>query len=265
MVRVLGCLSRPDCVKVKFAYNRLGFKRTLDEAFRTVLKSQANYMTACLMLISEDVSLTPLGTDKELLEEEAEVAREAERLVEAEISSQYDRVRMAEKGEGIMQSRRKLNKKKRRLFSPVSNKDNNVNGAEDNKAAEEEANNSSNNNNNTVAEEDEDDTDAGPVDPLIAEEDRILSFTWDGKGRFMDATKLTANYRELEYCENQVSLYLDRLEDEISALKGVYRTILKHRVETDAYLRVYQNHIRCLTEFQSNRDILMSNNKSKKY
>lgn len=274
-------MSRPDCVKVKLAYNRLGFKRTLDEAFRVVLKGQTNYMNACLMLISEDMSLTPLGTDKELQEEEIEIGREAERLVDAEISNQYNRTTMMEKGEMIMATKRKANKKKRGLFgvggggggsssvsSPSANTAANTtnNNDDKDKDKEDDGTKDANKNDPTTAAEEEDEDDPNNIaDPLIAEEDRILSFTWDGKGRFMDTNKLTAIFRELEYCENQVSLYLDRLEDEISALKGVYKTILKHRVETDAYLRVYQNHIKALSDFQLNREALVASNKSKKY
>ena len=64
--RILGCLSRRDCVRVKEAYNRLfPNKKTLEETIQTVLKGQNNYMTACLLLMSEDAALTPLGSDKE--------------------------------------------------------------------------------------------------------------------------------------------------------------------------------------------------------
>ncbi|RYG66792.1 hypothetical protein EON64_08960, partial [archaeon] len=104
--RVLGCLSRPDCVKVKQAYGRMGFKRTLEEAIRTVLKSQVTYMNACLMLISEDTSLTPLGSDKELDEEELELMREADRCVARELIS-YSSAKTAEKGESVMQAKRR--------------------------------------------------------------------------------------------------------------------------------------------------------------
>lgn len=259
-ISILGCLSRPDCVKVKLAYNRLGFKRTLDEAIRTTLKSQPNYMNACLMLISEDMSMTPLGTDKELEEEELEIGREAERLVDADVGNQYNRATMVEKGEAIMHAKRKANKKKKGLFGGGStaspNKEDTAGGGEGGEDAAAAGS-------QTVPEEEDDDS--IPVDPLIAEEDRILSFTWDGKGRFMDTAKLTATFRELEYCENQVSLYLDRLEDEINALKGVYKTILKHRVEADAYLRVYANHIRALNDFNNNRETLVANSKNKKF
>lgn len=255
-------------MKVKLAYNRLGFKRTLDEAIRTVLKSQANYMNACLMLVSEDMSLTPLGTDKELDEEELEIGREADRLVEAEVGNQYNRPTMVEKGEGIMAMKRKANKRKRGGLFGGGGGGGNAAAATPNK--EEHAGGGETTDENTpspgsAAEEEDDDPSQAPADPIIAEEDRILSFTWDGKGRFMDTAKLTATYRELEYCENQVSLYLDRLEDEINALKGVYKTILKHRMESNAYLRVYANHIKSLSAFNAHRETIVSSSKNKKF
>ena len=72
-VRILGCLSRRDCVKVKEAYNRIFLgnpqlhpnKKPLEETIQTALKGQNNYMNACLLLMSEDAALTPLGSDKE--------------------------------------------------------------------------------------------------------------------------------------------------------------------------------------------------------
>lgn len=91
--RILGCLSRPDCVKLKQTYARMGYKRTLEEAFRSVLRSQATYLTACLMLISEDTSITPLGSDKEIDEEELELQREADRIAATDML-QYDSVKV---------------------------------------------------------------------------------------------------------------------------------------------------------------------------
>jgi hypothetical protein len=54
---------------VKAAYNRTGppplGKRSLEETIQGVLKGQNHYTTACLLLMSEDSALTPLGSDKE--------------------------------------------------------------------------------------------------------------------------------------------------------------------------------------------------------
>ena len=60
-------------MKVKEAYNRIFLgnpqlypnKKPLEETIQTALKGQNNYMNACLLLMSEDAALTPLGSDKE--------------------------------------------------------------------------------------------------------------------------------------------------------------------------------------------------------
>ena len=36
--RIFGCLARWECVRVKEAYDRGGYKRTLEVAIKTVLK-----------------------------------------------------------------------------------------------------------------------------------------------------------------------------------------------------------------------------------
>jgi hypothetical protein len=88
------------------------------------------------------------------------------------------------------------------------------------------------------AKEEQDDGDAESVNDIeletseehMSEEERVLGFDWDGKGKFMDATKLTATYRELEYVENQATLMKERLADEIVAMQEISLSILKTRV-----------------------------------
>ncbi len=224
--RILGSLSRPHCLKVRDAYNRLGFKRTLEDAFKTTLKSQTNYLTACQILISDDMSLTPLGSDKEILDEDREVSREADRQVVA-ITSIYNKAKMMEKGEAIIAAAAKAARKR----------------------------------NNSSEEGGEADVIAGTSRLSTAEivvnltdEERVLGFSWDGKGRFMDAAKLTATFRELEYVENQATNMLEKLGDEIVAIQDVYSAILKSRFETEAYIRIYTSHVRYLKEFVDNRN-----------
>lgn len=253
--RILGCLSRPECVKVKLAYGRMGYKRTLEEAIRSVLKSQLNYMNACLLLISEDMSVTPLGSDKEIVEEEIENAREAERLALADYML-YKPEKAQERGEAIMTLKRKANKK----FKLKTDMENGESAPD---ASAEEQRPSLDEPQPVGAIEDSN----LQADPQLAEEDRILALQWDGKGRFMDVTKLTATYRELEYADNQASMMLDKLGDEIQALLEVYKTLLKHRFETEAFMRNYSYHIRCLKEFNDNRDSILAafgSNTSKK-
>eukprot|EP00599_Poterioochromonas_sp_BG-1_P004842 CAMPEP_0173141554 /NCGR_PEP_ID=MMETSP1105-20130129/5567_1 /TAXON_ID=2985 /ORGANISM="Ochromonas sp., Strain BG-1" /LENGTH=371 /DNA_ID=CAMNT_0014054787 /DNA_START=938 /DNA_END=2053 /DNA_ORIENTATION=+ len=250
LCRVLGCLSRPDCVKVKLAYNRLGFKRTLDEAIRTILKGQTNYINACLMLISEDTYITPLGSDKEVEEEQVEVSREAERIANAEMVN-YPPELFIQRGEQIMKDKRKS---KFKFFSKggkkkKSTKKNDDAKPEDGKEAEEEDGDQGEEEENAEEEQEE-----PPVlDPQVQEEDRILGFTWDGKGRFLDVAKLTSTFRELEYVENQVSLVLDRIQDENNELRGIFKTILKADFEMEAFIRIYTQQIRHISDFIRNR------------
>lgn len=82
------------------------------------------------------------------------------------------------------------------------------------------------------------------------------------QGRFLDAPKLTVVFREMEKANADLSQLLDRLPDELEALKGIYRTILRHKYETEAYLRIYQAHIKALESFIANRDRIMSSSKS---
>lgn len=250
LCRILGCMSRPESLKLKFAYNRLGFKRTLDEAIRGALKSQQTYLSACLMLISEDLSITPCGSDKEPIEEEIEAGRESDRLVAA-VWSSYSRDAAAKRGEDIMEEKRHP---KRKLFTSVVSAGAivppppvNISNDEDGKVDE-----SLNNPPPPIPVIPPEDK-----DPVVEEEDRVLGFQWDGKGRFMDIAKLNTTFRELEYAENQANIMLDGLPDQIEALKGVYKAILKHRFETEVYTRMYTGQLRNLKDFVTRRDQLI--------
>ena len=64
----------------------------------------------------------------------------------------------------------------------------------------------------------------------FSEEDRVLRFEWDGKGKSMDATKLTATFRELEFVHNQALLMRERLSDEIVAIQDILLAIVKTKV-----------------------------------
>lgn len=211
--RILGCLSRGECVQVKLAFNRMGPKRNLEETIKTVLKSQPSYQVACLTLMSEDTSLTPLGSDKEDWELEVEVSREGERAQYA-ASQAYRTQFMKERGEAILRQRETDRK---------------------NKELEEKS--------DEIAFRDE--------------EERVLGFRWDAhKGKFLDGQKLTAKYRELEYVEHEVSLMKERLGDEIIALKDVWLSILKTRVESEAWIRIHSSHVKSMKTFIARRETL---------
>ena len=77
--RVLGCISRWECVKVRDAFDRAGFGRTLVQAVKTVI-TQRNYQSAILLLIEGDTLLTPVGSDREALEDEMDAAKEGVRV-----------------------------------------------------------------------------------------------------------------------------------------------------------------------------------------
>jgi len=98
--RILGCLSRWECVKVRDAYDRADNGRSLKEAIKTVIKQQ-NYQSACLLLVEDDQTLTPLGSDREESEDELEAIKDGERSSQmAEIG--YHPNRFREKGQIYM-------------------------------------------------------------------------------------------------------------------------------------------------------------------
>jgi len=77
----MGCLSRPDCVKLRDAYDRIFSSSSLDAKLRHTLH-KGHFQKACLDLISGDTSITPTGSDNEPEDDEREADREAERLVQ---------------------------------------------------------------------------------------------------------------------------------------------------------------------------------------
>jgi hypothetical protein len=224
-----------------------------------ILKGQANYLNACLLLISEDVAITPLGSDKEIDEEELEISREGERLTNAEMVN-YPREMFLAKGESVMKGKRKRRLMKK-LFrqrtegssSASKGGDGNDGSGDERDGSDGEAAQPRNSEEYRQQQEEIGDMPDSPSDPIVAEEDRILNFYWDGKGRFLDVAKLTTTFRELEYVENQVALYLDRLVDENAELLNVFKTMLKSIFETEAYIRMYNYQVRHITDFNRQR------------
>jgi glutamyl/glutaminyl-tRNA synthetase len=87
ITRILGCLTRTECKMLAdcFDYYKAKFAggRTLEDVIRAEAKKES-YCTACLNLISKDTSKFPLGTDKELKEDDIlieGVVKEAEQAV----------------------------------------------------------------------------------------------------------------------------------------------------------------------------------------
>eukprot|EP01038_Epipyxis_sp_PR26KG_P011047 gene11047-14832_t len=222
--RILGCISRPECLKLKEAFNRLYHRstgKTLENHIKSILKSQANYQLACLTLLSEDMSLTPLGTDKEISEIEFDIDSEAERAKEAAISN-YNKDDTIAKGEIIIQTKQKSKNK-----------------------------NDDNNGNNDEMNDD------------ISDEERALDFFWDPKqGIFITSTsKLQAKYHQCELAVKAATSLGERLGDEITAIKDIYFSILKHRHETDVWNRNLNRDIANVKLFMEGRDRLTISNK----
>jgi len=253
LCRILGCLSRRDCALVKLAYNRTGppptNKRSLEETIQNVLKGQNHYTTACLLLMSEDSALTPLGSDKEEAEEEAEVNSEGERAKNA-AQNAYSANDVRRKGEEVMAAHLQAIKaaEKNRLKKEVK-KDKHGHGDDHSDTKDTDG--------HPPLEAEEEDHDM-----VMSEEDRVLGFEWDGKGRYMDATKLTVTFRELEFVQNQALMMRERLGDEIVAIQEILLSIIKTKVETEAWNRIYGRQIKSLTEFFDRRNKESSKNSS---
>ena len=75
--RILGCCSRIACARIRDIYLDR-YKRSLDDDLRAKV-NQGNYLAALLTLTSGDTQQTPLGSDKELGEDEADNAKEGAR------------------------------------------------------------------------------------------------------------------------------------------------------------------------------------------
>jgi hypothetical protein len=211
-------LSRWECAKVKEAYDRGGNGKTLEQALKTVLKG--HYLMCCLTLISGDLSLSPLGSDKEEGEDEAEAEKEGERARKvAEVN--YRKERMMERGEQILRDGRYYRRGGGGGGGGGSHR----------------------------GHDDDDDGDDNN------EEDEYQSFYWDiVKGRFMDMGKLVAQVEDARDALQSVMRYKTRLIDEIAGTKDVYFAITKHCYETETWIRILSTHVKCLTDFVARRD-----------
>lgn len=212
--RILGCLSRPECVNVKLSYNRLGLNKSLEETLKVVLKNQTTFYNACALLMSEDMSLTPLGSDLEIHELATKVKFEAERISANELNNNLNQSIIATKGKEIISV---LNQK-------------------------------SENENFQLPQE------YSEIDiALYIEEKKNLELNWDGKGKNMDVLTLGNFFNELVEAEANLKLYAETAEDELKALKEIYHNILQQRYETELYIREYNSHCHYLRAFCEKR------------
>jgi hypothetical protein len=80
-------------------------------------------------------------------------------------------------------------------------------------------------------------------------------FYWDMvKGRFMDPGRLMAVFEDARDALTSIRQYRTRLVDEIIGIRDVYFAIIKHCFETEAWIRILSNHVKCLTDFVARRD-----------
>lgn len=98
--RILGCLTRAECKTLRdcFDVNKdvYGNNRTLETVLRAEIKKES-YLRACLNLVSTDTTNFPIGTDRELREDEVLVENVVKGIEQAAREA-YDAERMRELG-----------------------------------------------------------------------------------------------------------------------------------------------------------------------
>ena len=61
--RILGCTHRHNMEKLKAAYNKQIFKKSIDEILKSNMKG--HFLLACQALLSNDMSMSPTGSFRE--------------------------------------------------------------------------------------------------------------------------------------------------------------------------------------------------------
>jgi len=216
------------------------FKRSLEEDIKSAVK-QGSYSTALLNLVSGDVSQTPLGSDKELGEDEADNAREGDRQKDF-MARSYKDVKTIEKGMAELTKQAKAAGKKPAAgpgaapgsagMSKVDNPTFSGPGGASSAAAQ------------LFNTADEDDEQLGihfelPWDPV--------------KGRlWKDKNKLANCLDDYRTVYKEANLSLERFIDEAKATKEVYFGIVRLCYETEAWHRTLSQHIKSLDRFMKN-------------
>lgn len=201
--RIFGCLSLPDCVKLRELYDKKYEKeKLLKNELAEIFKSQQHCLRAYITLISDPNSdgpnnccINPIGSNKELYEEECELSNEAERHTTI-LKDKYKRNELLEKGNSVIKS--------------VKSKE--------------------------ILQEN------NPT------EEQIIRFDWNPSNNF-DYEQLEEIQKNLTELSNQLHPINDKLPDEILQLEELYFVILKGKIEAEAYVRVYSNHVRYLEKY----------------
>jgi hypothetical protein len=98
--RIFGCVTRWECVKIREAYDKADYGRSLDAALKVACTSEPNFLRALLLLISGDVAMNPIGSDKELGEDEKDASAAGNRSRQMALE-QYDKQAVFEKGDKL--------------------------------------------------------------------------------------------------------------------------------------------------------------------
>lgn len=232
--RILGCVARWECVKVKEAFDLAqGDKgRGLEASLRNALSSEAHFLRACLALISGDLSQCPMGSDREKGEDEIEVAKAGVRA-RAVAEENYKRQAVFEKGEAIRNAANAAKKKGAKKDKETSS------------------------NNDGVAS----DPGSGTTSPVVSaaavaldDDEEIPNFVLDARCKGNDILELTAAAKEAEEVDEQLTRFRETVKDEIIATKESYMAISSHCYETETWIGVLRNHINCLKAFNERRD-----------
>lgn len=252
--RIMGCLSRPDCVRLRDAYDRIFDGRSLDATIKQTLH-KGHFQKACSDLISGDNSITPTGSDNEPEDDDREADREAERLVQVDIIN-YKQDKVISRGEQLlhMKSKGTLNKNANNNTNDDEKADKGDAKVEPKGDVKESKKSRGNNNNNNNYEP----LNVNAISVMIEEvEDKLVDYSWDGiRGRFMDVKKLAA---ELEVCRDAYDkshALKEQMADEINATKDVYFSIVKHCHQTTVWQGIYTRHIKSLQEFTEKRTLI---------
>ena len=254
--RIFGCLSRPDCIRLKDAYDRGDYKRTLEQALKSSL-TKGNLQKAFLDLITSDPKSNPVGTDREFDEEVKAAVGEGERAKKL-AESNYKQSTTIQRGDSLIAA-----KHRGKLATNTTNPKKSEKEKEKEVNSEKEGIDTTNITTTTISTTTAMTTTLGKnesVNPtnieLIIDEydDEIPTYIWDAiRARFMDTQRLGKELKDCQQATKEVSLLKERITDEIIALKDIYSSIIKSNAESEAFIRIYTNHIRSLKELNDNK------------
>ena len=230
--RILGSLSRGECAEVRKCFDRRsgpvpGKSKSLEAVLTSCVRDR-HYLRACLLLVAGDPAQSPMGSDREEGEDEAEVEMDGERARKQAIEA-YTAKKGVDKGKEVVRSKKKL----RKSAAAQKAKKERGGGVEE-----------------------------GKKDPGRREESKRLDemddeempqFSWDGADRFLDRERLKLVLKEAKAARKAMVGYRQRLEDELAGVKESYFALVKLCFETETWHRLLRCHITSLTDFSRRR------------